>query len=143
MAPQLALHPAQHPLERGIGDGLVRGVNDDGLAVGPEPVEVPVDQPARLNRLRAGRFPTGPRQRVLGARRECPEAQRDHDPYRRDDPEVSGRPATELPDGSELHGSVAHLELSLNVVIDAFPLVSTIGRTNWATIRPIVLTCQG
>src|SRR3954468_24145296 len=130
MAPQLVLHPSQHPLECRIGDGLVRGVNDDGLAVGPEPVEVLFDQPARLNGLRAGRFPAGPRQRVLGPRRECPEAQRDHNPHRRDDPEVSGRPATELPDGSELHGSVAHVEVSLTVAIGAFPLVSTIGRSS-------------
>ena len=93
---------SQHPLERGIGDGPVGRVDDDRQAVGPEPVEVPVDQLARLNGLGAGRLPAGSRQRRLDARREDPEAHRDHDPRRRDDAEVRGGPATEPPDGSDV-----------------------------------------
>ena len=74
---------SQRPLEGGIGDGLVRRVNDDRQGVAPEPVEAPVDQLARLNRLGAGRLPAGSRQRCLHARREDAETHRDHDPRRR------------------------------------------------------------
>ena len=71
IAPQPGLAPARSTRrERGIGDGLVRRVNDDRQAVAPEPVEVLVDQLSRLHGLGPGRLPTGSRQRRLDTRRE-------------------------------------------------------------------------
>ena len=58
-------------------------------------VEVPIDQTAGLHGLRAIGLPAAAGQRVLGARSEYAEANRDHDPGEHDLAAVGGRPAAE------------------------------------------------
>ena len=72
----LASHRSQRPLESGIGDGLVRRVDDDRQAVAPQPVEVPVDQLRAPGRTRSRsppiRLPTAPSRRAARGPRDPP-----------------------------------------------------------------------
>ena len=63
-----------------------------------------VDQLARLDRLRAGRLPTGAGERGLDARREEPEHEGDDQPADQDDAEVGRGVATEAADRADARG---------------------------------------
>ena len=103
--PRVSAQDARDAVDRGrerrVTDPRDRGMDDDHQGRARLAAEMPVDQRARLHRLRAGCLPARARESCLDPRRQHPEADGDDDPGDEHGAEVVGRPGAKPTDGAD------------------------------------------